>query len=216
MPLVKIKRLSPDAKLPFRGSEGAAAWDITALDVQLEVVTTAGAARQPRAWWVSTGLKAEIEPGYCMKIYARSGLGTANFLRPSNCVGIIDSDYRGEVKIRLIADEGGLLVEPKAGMVIAQATIEKVEDVVWQEVDELSETTRGGGGFGSTTSGSTATTETVAEAATAASDSAAAAPAESSEVAPSSDSASVEAATDDKATSTAATTSTTSKKTAAK
>lgn len=151
MPNVKIKRLAPDAVLPFRGSNGAAAWDITALDANLEVVTTPNAARQPRAWWISTGLAVEIPEGYCMKIYARSGLGTKNFLRPSNCVGIIDSDYRGEIKIRLIADEGGLLVEPKSGMVVAQAMIEKVEDVTWEEVNELSGTDRGNGGFGSTT-----------------------------------------------------------------
>lgn len=151
MPEVKIKRLTPDAALPFRGSKGAAAWDITALDVKLNVVQTQGGARQPRAWWITTGLAVEIPEGYCMKIYARSGLGTANFLRPSNCVAIIDSDYRGEIKLRMIADEGGLAIEPKAGMVIAQAVIEKVEPVTWTEVDELSETDRGNNGFGSTT-----------------------------------------------------------------
>jgi len=151
MPEVKIKRLTPDAVLPFRGSKGAAAWDITALDVKLNVVQTQGGARQPRAWWITTGLAVEIPEGYCMKIYARSGLGTANFLRPSNCVAIIDSDYRGEIKLRMIADEGGLAIEPKAGMVIAQAVIEKVEPVIWTEVDELSETDRGDNGFGSTT-----------------------------------------------------------------
>jgi len=151
MPEVKIKRLTPDAVLPFRGSKGAAAWDITALDVKLNVVQTQGGARQPRAWWITTGLAVEIPEGYCMKIYARSGLGTANFLRPANCVAIIDSDYRGEIKLRMIADEGGTFIEPKAGMVIAQAVIEKVEPVTWTEVDELSETERGEGGFGSTT-----------------------------------------------------------------
>ncbi|MDJ0023601.1 hypothetical protein QM543_09925 [Pantoea eucrina] len=151
MPEVKIKRLTPDAVLPFRGSKGAAAWDITALDVKLNVVQTQGGVRQPRAWWITTGLAVEIPEGYCMKIYARSGLGTANFLRPSNCVAIIDSDYRGEIKLRMIADEGGLAIEPKAGMVIAQAVIEKVEPVTWTEVDELSETDRGDNGFGSTT-----------------------------------------------------------------
>ncbi|MDU3783986.1 MAG: hypothetical protein E7G42_01100 [Serratia marcescens] len=119
--------------------------------MKLNVVQTQGGARQPRAWWITTGLAVEIPEGYCMKIYARSGLGTANFLRPSNCVAIIDSDYRGEIKLRMIADEGGLAIEPKAGMVIAQAVIEKVEPVTWTEVDELSETDRGDNGFGSTT-----------------------------------------------------------------
>ncbi|PPC61308.1 dUTP diphosphatase [Pantoea sp. ICBG 1758] len=160
MPEVKIKRLTPDAVLPFRGSKGAAAWDITALDVKLNVVQTQGGARQPRAWWITTGLAVEIPEGYCMKIYARSGLGTANFLRPSNCVAIIDSDYRGEIKLRMIADEGGLAIEPKAGMVIAQAVIEKVEPVTWTEVDELSETDRGDNGFGSTTPAETDPTPT--------------------------------------------------------
>lgn len=151
MPQIKIKRLTPDAKLPFRGSDGAAAWDITALDVKNNVVLTQGATRQPRAWWVTTGLAVEIPPGYCMKIYPRSGLAVNNFLRLANNVAIIDSDYRGEIKLRMIADEGGQFIEPKAGMVIAQATIEKVESVTWKEVDQLSETARGDGGFGSTT-----------------------------------------------------------------
>jgi len=152
MPQVKIQRLTPDAVLPFRGSDGAAAWDITALDVKNNVVLTQGAVRQPRAWWVTTGLAVEIPPGYCLKIYARSGLAATNFLRLANNVAIIDSDYRGEIKLRMIADEGGQFIEPKAGMVIAQAMIEKVESVTWEEVDQLSETTRGAGGFGSTTS----------------------------------------------------------------
>jgi len=151
MPQVKIQRLTPDAVLPFRGSDGAAAWDITALDVKNNVVLTQGAVRQPRAWWVTTGLAVEIPPGYCLKIYARSGLAATNFLRLANNVAIIDSDYRGEIKLRMIADEGGQFIEPKAGMVIAQAMIEKVESVTWKEVDQLSETTRGDGGFGSTT-----------------------------------------------------------------
>ena len=151
MPQIKIKRLTPDAKLPFRGSDGAAAWDITALDVKNNVVLTQGATRQPRAWWVTTGLAVEIPSGYCMKIYPRSGLAVNNFLRLANNVAIIDSDYRGEIKLRMIADEGGQFIEPKAGMVIAQATIEKVESVTWKEVDQLSETARGDGGFGSTT-----------------------------------------------------------------
>jgi len=151
MPQIKIKRLTPDAKLPFRGSDGAAAWDITALDVKNNVVLTQGATRQPRAWWVTTGLAVEIPPGYCMKIYPRSGLAVNNFLRLANNVAIIDSDYRGEIKLRMIADEGSQFIEPKAGMVIAQATIEKVESVTWKEVDQLSETARGDGGFGSTT-----------------------------------------------------------------
>lgn len=151
MPQVKIKRLTPDAVLPFRGSDGAAAWDITALDVKLNVVPTQGGARQPRAWWITTGLAVEIPSGYCMKIYARSGLATTNFLRLANDVAIIDSDYRGEIKLRMIADEGGQFIEPRSGMVIAQAMIEKVETVTWKEVDELSETSRGNNGFGSTT-----------------------------------------------------------------
>lgn len=151
MPQIKIKRLTPDAKLPFHGSDGAAAWDITALDVKNSVVLTQGAVRQPRAWWVTTGLAVEIPAGYCMKIYARSGLAVNNFLRLANNVAIIDSDYRGEIKLRMIADEGGQFIEPKAGTVIAQAMIEKVESVTWKEVDTLSETDRGDGGFGSTT-----------------------------------------------------------------
>lgn len=176
MPQVKIKRLTPDAVLPFRGSDGAAAWDITALDAKLNVVQKPGAARQPRAWWITTGLAVEIPPGYCMKIYARSGLAVNNFLRLANNVAIIDSDYRGEIKLRMIADEGGQFIEPKAGMVIAQATIEKVESVTWKEVDQLSETARGDSGFGSTTQAQTDPSPTEDAAATTATDSQESAP----------------------------------------
>lgn len=178
MPQVKIKRLTPDAVLPFRGSDGAAAWDITALDAKLTVVQTPGADRQPRAWWITTGLAVEIPAGYCMKIYPRSGLAVNNFLRLANNVAIIDSDYRGEIKLRMIADEGGQFFEPKAGTVIAQATIEKVESVTWKEVDQLSETARGDGGFGSTTPGQTDPTPTEETAAVAAADSQQSVPAE--------------------------------------
>lgn len=178
MPQVKIKRLTPDAVLPFRGSDGAAAWDITALDAKLNVVQTPGAARQPRAWWITTGLAVEIPAGYCMKIYPRSGLAVNNFLRLANNVAIIDSDYRGEIKLRMIADEGGQFFEPKAGTVIAQATIEKVESVTWKEVDELSETARGDSGFGSTTPVQTDPTPTAEKTAATAADSQESAPAE--------------------------------------
>lgn len=178
MPQVKIKRLTPDAVLPFRGSDGAAAWDITALDAKLTVVQTPGAARQPRAWWITTGLAVEIPAGYCMKIYPRSGLAVNNFLRLANNVAIIDSDYRGEIKLRMIADEGGQFFEPKAGTVIAQATIEKVESVTWKEVDQLSETARGDSGFGSTTPGQTDPSPTEETAAVAAADSQQSVPAE--------------------------------------
>lgn len=198
MPQIKIKRLTPDAKLPFRGSDGAAAWDITALDVKNNVVLTQGATRQPRAWWVTTGLAVEIPPGYCMKIYPRSGLAVNNFLRLANNVAIIDSDYRGEIKLRMIADEGGQFIEPKAGMVIAQATIEKVESVTWKEVDQLSETARGDSGFGSTTPVQTNPTPVEDKTSTTAADSQEPAQVE-------------ESAVNEAATSTSASTKTTSK-----
>ncbi|ORM52615.1 hypothetical protein HA41_11055 [Pantoea conspicua] len=204
MPQVNIKRLTPDAELPFRGSDGAAAWDITALDVKLNVVQTPGAARQPRAWWITTGLAVEIPPGYCMKIYPRSGLATDNFLRLANNVAIIDSDYRGEIRLRMIADEGGQFIEPKAGMVIAQAMIEKLEAVTWIEVDTLSETNRGDGGFGSTTPVQTDPAPTE--------DSTVTTPADSQEPAPVDDAAPAEEPAASKTTSTATVTKKTTRK----
>lgn len=92
----------------------------------------------------------EIPPGWCLKLYPRSGLGCKKHTRLANCVGIIDSDYRGEIMAKLITDPGGEGVCLKPGMAVMQGIFERVEPVSLVEVDELDETERGAGGFGST------------------------------------------------------------------
>ena len=86
-----------------------------------------------------------------MFIYSRSGMAAGYDVRLANCVGVIDSDYRGEVAIMLSADNG--LTTLAKGARVAQAVIMPVPKVSFVEVDELSETERGQGGFGSTGQG---------------------------------------------------------------
>lgn len=151
-PIVKIKLL-PGGKMPEKKTAGAAAYDCFARE---DVIID----RQPAL--IKLGFAMEIPPGYHAKIYPRSSTGLKTTLRMANSVGIIDSDYRGEVcfigesnKIEFY-QEGNITTFTAigyhvfAGERIAQMIIEKNEDVKLIEVDQLSETERGEGGFGST------------------------------------------------------------------
>ena len=98
---------------------------------------------------INTGICVEIPNGYFGAIFARSGLATKRGLRPANCVGVIDSDYRGEVIVALHNDtEKSESIH--VGDRIAQLVILPYLPVEFEEVDELSNTDRGEGGFGST------------------------------------------------------------------
>lgn len=147
---VKVKRLHPAAKLPAYATSGSAAMDFEAVEIK-PCVDSNGAISS--SWWVYTGLAMEIPPGWCLKLYPRSGLGCKKHNRLANCVGIIDSDYRGEIMAKLITDPGGEGVCLKPGMAVMQGIFERVEPVSLVEVDELDETERGAGGFGSTSEG---------------------------------------------------------------
>jgi dUTP diphosphatase len=148
---VKIKLL-PGGKMPTKGTAGAAAFDCYARE-DVEVGKT--------SVLIGLGFAIEIPDGYHAKIFPRSSIGLKTPLRQPNCCGIIDSDYRGEVKamyeakcMKLVFDKrGGMYEKPieiKAGDRIAQMLIERNEDVEFVEVDELTPTDRGAGGFGST------------------------------------------------------------------
>ena len=159
MPHIKVMRLDERAKLPFYATSGAAAMDFTAIEVLQDTIMTIPADAQAGdvvtsktapAWWVRTGLAMEIPPGWCLKLYPRSGLGCKNHTRLANCVGIIDSDYRGEIKARLIADPHAVHVDIKPGMAVMQGIFERVEQATLEEVAELASSDRGAGGFGST------------------------------------------------------------------
>lgn len=155
MKQVKIKLL-PGSKMPTKASKGAAAWDCYAR----EDVAVCG---EPVL--IGLGFCLEIPEGYHAKIVPRSSIGLKTNLRQPNCVGIIDSDYRGEVKamyevgVKAVTAKEHNLVglgiyptihEIKAGDRICQMLIERNEDFKLVEVDELSDTERGAGGFGST------------------------------------------------------------------
>ena len=136
-------RLNDLAKIPTRGSEYAAGYDLyAAIDCTYDIAPH-GTVK------IGTGLAVEIPDGYFGAIFARSGLATKKGLRPSNCVGVCDSDYRGEYIVALHNDTDELMsIEPHER--IAQLVVMPFLPVEFEEVDELSDTNRGSGGFGST------------------------------------------------------------------
>ncbi len=138
--LIKIKRLHPSAVIPSYATDGSGCFDITALEMVQQEGNTAV---------YTTGLSFELPPGKVLMIYSRSGHGFNRGIRLANCVGVIDSDYRGEVAVKLTRDNDGIWF-PAAGDRIAQGLIQDAQQVRFIEVEELSETARGTGGFGST------------------------------------------------------------------
>lgn len=140
---VKIKKISPNAVLPTYGTENAAGADLSAC-LFAPITIDPG-----QTFVVKTGLTMEIPEGYVGLIYARSGLATKRGLAPANKVGVIDSDYRGEIMVALY-NQSELPQKIEPGERIAQLVIVPYLRGVFNEVDELSDTTRGAGGFGST------------------------------------------------------------------
>ncbi len=141
--VLKMKKLREGAVLPQRQTEGAAGYDLCAC---LEEPVTL----QPgEGYPFPTGLAAEIPQGYAGMVFCRSGLGVKHGISLPNCVGVIDSDYRGElvVPLRNFGD-GTYTIQP--GERIAQLVIMPVLLPEIVEVEELSQTQRGQGGFGST------------------------------------------------------------------
>lgn len=142
--VINIKKLDDKAITPTRGSEYAAGLDLYAR-------TEYGAQRieAGRTKKIGTGIAIEIPEGYFGAIFARSGLATKRGLRPANCVGVIDSDYRGEIIVALHNDTEKC-ESVHEGDRIAQIVIMPYLDVQLNEVEELSDSERGDGGFGST------------------------------------------------------------------
>ena len=145
---LKIKAVSPkigkDIPLPFYATPGSAAMDLHAcID---EAVSIPAGGRKV----VPTGLAIALpSPDYVALVYARSGLGIKHGVAPANCVGVIDSDYRGEIMVGLQnSGESDFTVRP--GDRIAQLMIAPVVRASVCVVEELDETDRGAGGFGST------------------------------------------------------------------
>lgn len=140
---INIKKLTDTATLPDRGSAYAAGYDLFA-DINEDVVIEPHTTKM-----IGTGLAMEIPEGYWGGVFARSGLSSKEGLRPANCTGVIDADYRGEVKVALHNDSDIVrTITPKEK--IAQLVVVPFLSVEFDEVNELSETVRGVGGFGST------------------------------------------------------------------
>lgn len=141
---IKIKKVNPNAKTPTRGSDQAAGYDLYAC-LETENVTIDA----HKTVKVPTGLSMAIPEGYFGAIFARSGLAAKQGLRPANCVGVIDSDYRGEFMVMLHNDtDESKTVEN--GDRVAQLVVMPFMPVDFEETDSLDETQRGAGGFGST------------------------------------------------------------------
>jgi len=140
---VNIKKLKPNAAIPTYGSMNAAGADLYAC-VDSAVVIPSG-----ETVMVPTGLSMELPEGYAGLIYARSGLASKKGLAPANKVGVIDSDYRGEVLVAL-HNHSAVDASIEPGERIAQLVITPYIMGVFAEADELSDTERGAGGFGST------------------------------------------------------------------
>ena len=140
---IKIKRLSDTAKIPTRESSCAAGYDLYA-DIPEDITINPHETMK-----INTGVAMEIPEGYFGGIAARSGLATKEGLRPANCYGIVDSDYRGQIIVALHNDsdiERVVTPQERIGQIIIQPYL----NVTFCEVDDLTETERGSNGFGST------------------------------------------------------------------
>ena len=140
---IRVKRLDPKAKLPTYGSSAAAGADLYAC---LSEPVTIGPGE---SGWIGTGIAMEVPAGCAGLIYARSGLACKRGLAPANKVGVVDSDYRGEVVV-VLHNHSAVPQTVEHGERIAQMVIAPVFTPPYVEVEELTDSERGDGGFGST------------------------------------------------------------------
>ena len=140
---IKVKKLNDKATLPTRGSEYAAGYDLYAA-IENNITVPAHSTEK-----IGTGLSFELPDETFAAIFARSGLATKQGLRPANCVGVCDSDYRGAYIVAIHNDtDEDKIIEP--GERIAQMILMPYIPMIFIETDELSESGRGQDGFGST------------------------------------------------------------------
>lgn len=146
---VKIKRLHKDAVMPTYGTAGAACFDLYAV-INDEVHGSSPVVIMPDHHAViRTGLAFEVPEGYVLDVFSRSGNGFKSGIRLVNCVGQVDSDYRGEIQIGLQNDRRAKFTV-RHGDRIAQGRIIPVQKVDFKWTFDLTVTDRGTGGFGST------------------------------------------------------------------
>ena len=144
---VKMKKLYEDTKLPTRADNGSAGMDLYAYLVDKDIADVL-VIPPHRTEMVSVGFAMEIPNGTYGAIFARSGLASKQSLRPANCVGVVDSTYRGEVFVALHNDSDEIKYIHHKDR-IAQMIIMEYPTVEITETDVLSDTERGNGGFGS-------------------------------------------------------------------
>lgn len=142
-PEIRVRRLAEDAALPEYATPGSAGADLRALSTEPIMI------RPGETVLIRTGLAMEIPRGWAGLICARSGLATRQGLAPANKVGVIDSDYRGEILVSLLNHSDATRVIA-SGDRIAQLLIVPVASAAFTESDALEGTARGAGGFGST------------------------------------------------------------------
>lgn len=139
---VAVRRLDPDVPLPAYARPGDAGCDL---------VTTVDAVVPPgERVLLPTGIAVALPEGYAGFVHPRSGLALHHGVGLVNAPGTIDAGYRGEVKVVLVNHDLRETLHLKRLDRVAQLVVQRVEHVVWHEVDELSETERGAGGHGST------------------------------------------------------------------
>ena len=140
---IKIKRLNERAKIPTFGTEFSAGADLYCAE-EHEISVCSG-----QKCSIGTGISMEIPEGYVGLVFARSGLACKNGLRLCNSVGVIDADYRGEIKV-VLHNDSEYVREIKPSERVAQMIVMPYPKVSFIEVEELSDTVRGESGFGGT------------------------------------------------------------------
>ena len=143
MEAIRVKKLNPNATLPTYGSAEAAGADLYACLENAVVIQPGESA------FIPTGLSMELPRGYAGLIYARSSMGVKRGLAPANKVGVIDSDYRGEIMVALY-NQSNVEQTVSVGERVAQIVFTPYAMAEFEIAEELDETLRGAGGFGST------------------------------------------------------------------
>jgi dUTP pyrophosphatase len=138
VPEISVQRLDADLPLPRRAHEGDAGVDLYARE---DVVLAPGGGRA----LMPTGIAIAIPLGFAGFVLPRSGLALNNGISVVNAPGLIDSHYRGELKVVLLNTDASRPYHVHRGDRIAQLVIQRVEEVTWTEVDSLDENNRGGG-----------------------------------------------------------------------
>ena len=142
---IKFTKSHPDAKAPLRATKGAAAVDLTSCEVNYENGT----------FIVNTGLRTSFPEGFVLLVFGRSGFARKHGVHLANGVGVIDSDYRGDLQLMFRCEDPTMSTEDMfnllaPGQRVAQAILMPLPVTDWVEVCELPDSERGTGGFGST------------------------------------------------------------------